>query len=211
MADTRRRLKLTRLRDNTVIIFPITPFPQFTWGMNVQSQDLLGVGEMDTGATPKLTTVNISNIILPHPDNHYEFAFSKNYPSFYLNYLWQFMKYQNNLLLEYYTSQTKIIHLNCRVVDIVGAGEKNGNKNIYIDNLKLKEYKDNKLSSMQFENVSQKAIDKYGSNIYYVKEGDNLINIAKNLYGDSSKWEVLMNKNGLSNPLAITVGMGLYI
>ena len=64
---------------------------------------------------------------------------------------------------------------------------------------------------MQLDTASQKAIKNYGSSTYTVKEGDNLINIAKRIYGDSSKWEILMNKNGLSNPLAIKVGMNLYI
>ena len=128
-----------------------------------------------------------------------------------INYLYQFWNENNNLLLKYYAPDYKIISLNCRLKRIGRAGEKNGNKNIYIESLKFKEYKDNKLSSMQLDTASQKAIKNYGSSTYTVKEGDNLINIAKRIYGDSSKWEILMNKNGLSNPLAIKVGMNLYI
>lgn len=213
MDSSRRKLKITRIRDNTVLIFPITPFPKFTWGVNKQKQDLLGVGEMDVGATPKLTTVNIPNVILPHPDNNYDFVFIQKMPSYYLNYLKEFVKYQNNLLLEYYadTESEKIFSLNCRLSDIEDVGEENGNKNIVIGKLKFEEYKDNRVYEREYLTDSQRAINDYGSNIYYVKDGDNLINIAKKVYGDSSKWQILMSKNGLNNPLDISIGMGLYI
>ena len=211
MADDRRKMSITRLYDNTTIILPITPFPKFSWEREDRSEDTLGLGEYETGSSKKLCVVDIDNIILPHPDNKYDFVFSNNPPSFYLNYLYQFWNENNNLLLKYYAPDYKIISLNCRSKRIGRAGEKNGNKNIYIESLKFKEYKDNKLSSMQLDTASQKAIKSYGSSTYTVKEGDNLINIAKRIYGDSSKWEILMNKNGLSNPLAIKVGMNLYI
>lgn len=211
MADDRRRLTITRLRDNLSFTFPITPFPKFSWGVNDQTQDLLGVGEMDTGHTPKLSVVNIPNIILPHKDNNYNFLLSDCSQSFIINTLWEFLNEQNNLYLDYYEPRFKTLHMYCRLKDMQGVGEVNGNKNIIIESLRFKQYKDNRLNSMDLQTDSQKAIEKYGSDTYYVKDGDNLINIAKKIYGDSSKWNILMNKNGLSNPLEIKVGMGLYI
>ncbi len=54
-----------------------------------------------------------------------------------------------------------------------------------------------------------KNIKNIYKNRYTVKEGDNLWNIAKKVYGDSSKYNILMEINGLSNDL-IHPGLVLY-
>nr|WP_241392885.1 LysM peptidoglycan-binding domain-containing protein [Clostridium saccharobutylicum] len=46
---------------------------------------------------------------------------------------------------------------------------------------------------------------------YTVKDGDTLVNIAKKVYGDSSKYTNLISKNNLENVNDISVGQVLKI
>ena len=48
MADDRIKMSITRLYDNTTIIFPITPFRMFSWEREDRSEDTLGLGEYET-------------------------------------------------------------------------------------------------------------------------------------------------------------------
>jgi len=54
-------------------------------------------------------------------------------------------------------------------------------------------------------------IASYGSDTYFVAEGDTLITIAAKIFGDSTKWAYLMNLNQLQNPIDLTVGQALKI
>ncbi|WP_238948861.1 LysM domain-containing protein [Clostridium sp. YIM B02569] len=209
MGEDRRKLILTKVKDNFSILFPLTPFPKFSSSMNISTAELFGHGETDTGAIRNLTKITMDGI-LPHPKNNYDFVFNNDYaPGYYTNYLYDWMVNQNNLLMSYRTDTQKISHLNCRIEKFDFA-EEDGSKNIKF-NLTLREYRENKLTDSNDVVNSKYVIDSYGSDTYYVGEGDTLITIAAKLYGDSSKWNYLMNKNNLKNPLILEVGQGLKI
>lgn len=204
----RRKLIITGIKDNVDLLFPITPFPKFSSEMEIQTIDLFGHGEKDVGATPKLTRVSMTGIF-PHPDNHYDFALDYKMPKYYINWLYYWMNNQSNLKMRYCTDSQNVSSLNCRVTKFDFA-EEDGTRNVKF-NLSLKEYKENKLTQSSMEVESEKVRESYGADTYYVGEGDTLISIAAKLYGDSSKWDYLMNKNDLKNPLDLTIGQGLKI
>lgn len=207
--DDRRKLILTKLNGNFSILFPLTPFPKFSSSMDISTEKLYGHGEMDTGATRKLTKITMSGIF-PHPDNKYDFVFNNDYtPGYYTNYLYQWMENQNDLLLTYRTDKKKITHLNCRI-EKFDYHEDDGTKNVKF-NLTLREYRKYDLTISDDEALSQKIRKEYGADTYYVGEGDTLMSIAAKLYSDSSKWVYLMNKNDLKNPLILTVGQAIKI
>lgn len=52
--------------------------------------------------------------------------------------------------------------------------------------------------------------DLFNGKIYIVKEGDNLWNIAKNLYGSGSEYYRLVKKNNIQDPNHIEVGWQLF-
>ena len=209
MADDRRKLIITKLNGNYSLLFPITPFPKFKSAMDLSTEKSFGHGEVDLGATRNLTIVTMSGIF-PHPDNGYNFIFSKGYsPMHFVNYLYQWMENQNDLLMQYRTDTQKICHLNCRVQDFDFA-EEDGTKNVRY-NLTLREYRKNNLNVADDEAISARARETYGSDFYYVDEGDTLISIAKKIYGDSSMWKYLQNKNDLKNPLVLEFHQQLRI
>lgn len=209
MGNDRRKLILTKLNENYSILFPITPFPKFSSGMNIQTVELFGHGEMDVGATRNLTKVTMSGIF-PHPYNNYDFVFNNDHmPGYYTGKLLTWMRNQNDLKLTYCTDREKLITLKCRIEKFDYA-EEDGTKNIKF-NLTLREYRENKLTQSNIIVDSEKVKKSYGADTYYVGEGDTLISIAAKLYGDSSKWDYLMNKNNLKNPLDLTIGQGLKI
>ena len=47
--------------------------------------------------------------------------------------------------------------------------------------------------------------------VYIVKKGDYLIKIAKQFYGDDSRWQEIAEKNNITNPRALQIGQQLVI
>ena len=209
MADSRRKFIVTKLNGNYSLLFPITPFPKFKSSMDITTEKSFGHGEVDLGATRNLDIMTVSGIF-PHPDNNYNFIFSKGIPPMYfINYLYQWMENQNDLLVQYRTDTQKICHMYCRVHDFDYA-EEDGTKNVRY-NITFREYRKNNLTLADDESISARARETYGQEFYYVGEGDTLINIAAKLYGDSSMWKYLQNKNDLKNPLVLDIGQQLRI
>lgn len=52
--------------------------------------------------------------------------------------------------------------------------------------------------------------DLFNGKIYIVKEGDNLWNIAKKLYGSGAEYYRLVKKNNIQDPNHIEVGWQLF-
>ena len=209
MADDRRKFIVTKLNGNYSLLFPITPFPKFKSSMDITTEKSFGHGEVDLGATRNLDIMTVSGTF-PHPDNDYKFIFRKGYsPGYFINYLDQWMENQNDLLVQYRTDTKKIFHMNCRIQDF-DYGEEDGTKNVRY-NITFRRYRENKLNVADDEAISARAKETYGSDFYYVDEGDTLISIAKKIYGDSSMWKYLQNKNDLKNPLVLEFHQQLRI
>lgn len=208
MNDEKRYLKIKGLADNVTLIFPITPFIKFNYGVETETVNVFGNGEMDTGFARKLARATMDGLF-PHPDNNYNFLLDNHAPRYFINWIYKWMNEQSNLYLTYCTRNNNISHLNCRIQEF-NVGEEDGTKNVSFS-LSLKEYKENKVQASQYVMDAREISKSYGSNIYYAEEGDTLITIATKLFGDSSKWSYLMNFNDLKNPLDISAGQAIKI
>lgn len=207
MDNSRRKVYVKSLSDNLEVLLPVTPFIDWNEGVNTSSQDLMGFGEIDTGSTPKLINLTLESFF-PFSGNNYDFALTTNNTEYYLNFFTTNMYNESKLLLTYCDENVIIRKINCKIIDFQHK-EKYGNKDVYYT-LKMREYKKLALND-RYSIDSVKIAKEYGSDTYYVGEGDTIINIAAKLYGDSSKWEYLMNKNNLKNPLDLKIGQGLKI
>jgi len=204
-----RRVWIKSSTEKLEMILPVTPFITYKESMTINTQDLFGFGEIDSGASVKLDTWSCESFF-PDYDNDYEFDVSRvKYSSdYYVEVFSRWMKEQQILEFQYYTDSKRINDYYCKITGF-SHGEKNGSKNIYYT-LDFKEYKELRLIDGQVVNSTATALS-YGSDTYYVGEGDTLVTIAAKLYGDSSKWTYLMNRNSLKNPLDLTVGQALIL
>ena len=207
MADERRYFKVTGKADNYSLVFPITPFPKFSASVDTKSERLLGVGEIDLGHTKNLIRCAITGII-PHPNNNYPFLLvPPKSTATYINWFNKWLNNQNDLLIEYYTKDQRIAHLDCRIQEFEWS-EEDGTKNIHYS-ITFKEYRN--IAINNGETNGKSVAESYGSSVYYVGEGDTLISIATKLFGDSSKWSYLQKVNGLTNPLYLNVGQEIKL
>lgn len=210
MSDV-RRVYIKSLAENLEMYFPVTPFVTVKESMNISSQDLFGFGEIDTGATPKLDTWSCESFFIDE-NNDYEFDLSyTKYPTdYYVETLSRWMKEQQILVFQYYRADGyyRYVDKYCKITGF-SHGEKYGNKDVHYV-LDFKEYKELNLIDQYIVNSTDIA-KSYGSDTYYVGEGDTLVGIAAKIYGDSTKWSLLMNRNGLKNPFDLTVGQGLKL
>ena len=206
-----RRVWIKSLTENLEIYFPITPFVTIKETMNTTTQDLYGFGEIDSGSSIKLDTWSCESFF---PDIHNNYSFDLSYTkypsSYYVETLSRWMKEGQALVFQYYVADGyyAINDYYCKITGF-SHGEKNGNKNIYYT-LDFKQYKELKISNQAIVNNTNIA-QSYGSDTYYVGEGDTLVTIASKIYGDSTKWSYLMNNNGLKNPLDLVVGQALKL
>lgn len=203
-----RKLYVKSLQDNIEILFPVTPFITWKTGLNKNSVDLYGFGEIGTGATPKLATW-ICESFFPHPINEYDFLVGENKgTNYYINYLYKWQKEQHILQFKYADDNgTSVSTWICKI-DTFEFGEKDGSMDIFYT-LGFTEYRELNLNGLYINRAKEIAINK--GTTYVVKQGDNLLIIASKVYGDSSKFKQLMNNNNLTNPLDIKVGQLLNI
>lgn len=204
-----RKVWIKSLSEGLEMILPVTPFITFKESMSVSTEELLGFGEIDTGSSIKLDSWTCERFF-PDYDNNYDFDVSgvKYSSDYYVEVFSRWMKQQQILEFEYYSAKKIINHYFCKITGF-SHGEKYGNKDIYYT-LDFKEYKELKLNNSYI--VDSNAIaESYGSDTYFVGEGETLITIAAKIYGDSSKWSYLMNNNNLNNPLDIKVGQALKL
>lgn len=211
MSNRRYACVYDSANNNLEIGFPITPFVTVKQGMNVNSQDLFGFGEIDSGASIKLDAWSCESLF-PDINNEYEFVVPGTQADafYYVNMFTKIMKEQHILIFKYYSLDPYVQYVDkyCKITGF-SYGEKNGSKDIYYT-LDFKEYKELKLVDQYIINNTEIAKN-YGSDTYYVKEGDTLLGIAAKIYGDSTKWSYLMNRNSLKNPLDISVGQALTL
>lgn len=191
------------------IFFPITPTLEWNESLTTSSQDLYGYGEVDTGENAKLTIITLEGL-LPHLDNEYDFLIEHNPPAFYINKIEEWMYGFKVLLFKYKTDSVLIKSMYCKITDFIY--KEKTNKDISFT-LKLRQHIDLGTSNDKYtgDNLSASAITSYGASTYYVEDGDTLISIAIKIYGDSTMWSYLMEKNNLENPLSITAGQALQL
>ena len=203
----RRKLYIKSYYDQKEILLPVTPLFDWNESMSATSQDLLGAGEIDTGMTRNLCTFTLTSFF-PAQGTNYDFALTNNTPAYYKNWLYRWM--DNYKLLFTYCTDEKVLRKIEGYITKFAVGEKDGSRNEHYT-IEVKEHKDLKCYSAQMSIDAQEVIRQYGTDAYYVGEGDTLMSIAAKLFGDSSKWDYLMNNNNLKNPLDLKVGQKLLI
>ncbi|OAV39803.1 LysM peptidoglycan-binding domain-containing protein [Clostridium saccharobutylicum] len=204
------RRKLCLVEENVFqIVFRVTPTLDWNESLSTTSQDLYGYGEVDTGETAKLTTVTLEGFFRLEP-----LPILKEYlvftPEFYMNKIEEWMFDFKVLLLKYKTDSTLMRSMYCKITDFIHKEKPNRDMAF---TLKLRQHLDleTSLTESSENDLSSSAIKSYGSSVYYVGDDDTLISIAIKLYGDSTMWSYLMQKNNLENPLSITPGQALNI
>lgn len=209
--DERRKVWIKSLPESLEMILPVTPFITFKESMSISTEELLGFGEIDTGSSIKLDIWSCESFF-PHENNSYDFDVSnvKYNARYYVEVFSRWMKQQQILQFQYYSPTEKINDYYCKIMGF-SHGEKYGNKDIYYT-LDFREHKQLKIDNQYLKNVdSDEIASSYGSDTYYVGEGDTLITIAAKIYGDSTKWYYLMDLNNLQNPLDIKEGQALKL
>lgn len=80
--------------------------------------------------------------------------------------------------------------------------------------LRLREYKFQNVSRQQAQQTGQTAQredERITPKTYTVVKGDTLWDIAARFYGSGTKWGVLADKNGITNPRLLQIGTVLYL
>lgn len=182
-------------------------------GKNSNSVNLLGFGEISDSGTPQLKTWSISSMF---PKTQYSMCTHtiKSNPYDYVSLIEKLKT--NNIVCTYVITQTNV-NYRCTIEEFEYY-ENDGSGDIYYT-ISFKEHKEIKLSTLGNTNAtsnvlyfnSDYTLDSTKENKVIVREGDTVIKIAKAYYGDSSKYEDILTKNGLSNPDDIKPGQVLII
>lgn len=99
------------------------------------------------------------------------------------------------------------------LIEDVSQSFREGDGDVWLS-LRLREYK--------FQSVSQQQAGQSGQSVqrederitpktYTVVKGDTLWDIAARFYGSGTKWGVLAEKNGITNPRLLQIGTVLYL
>ena len=208
--DEIRRVWMKAESDGLEIILPYTPFFKVNHSIEVESESTMS-GEVDLGYKVNLDTIDMEESHFPYfKSTPYRVDRVKYEPWYYKKVLEDWLKRGEIVHFTYYSDYKTINDYERMRITSFVPYEKNGNRNIYYT-MSLKEYKKQEISSATMDIDSARIIKEYGSPYYFVGEGDTLQNIAEKLYGDSDKWDYLMNNNNLKNPLDLTIGQKLKI
>ncbi|AGX43949.1 LysM peptidoglycan-binding domain-containing protein [Clostridium saccharobutylicum] len=222
--------------DIETIQLPISPSSyKIKSSKNSASINLLGFGEISDGGTPTLKSWTISSIF---PSKKYNICTCtpKSNPFDYCDLIEKLK--DNNIVCTYVITKTNV-NIQCTVDDIEYS-EEDGSGDVYFT-ITFKEHKEIKLTTNSSTETYYTGVDQMAtpsgyhnlatpytvsnlaqpsgySNLaqayttsYTVKDGDTLVNIAKKVYGDSSKYTNLISKNNLENVNDISVGQVLKI
>ncbi len=114
----------------------------------------------------------------------------------------------------YDSNKLKVINMPV-LVEHIAASEKDGSNDVYYT-LRLAEYRyvstgfsGSRLSTMPLTRAV--TVQPPTPQTYTVVKGDNLWNIARKFYGDSGKYTLLAEANGIKNASLIRPGMVLQL
>ncbi|NSB17432.1 LysM peptidoglycan-binding domain-containing protein [Clostridium beijerinckii] len=182
-------------------------------GKNSNSVTLLGFGEISDSGTPTLRTWSISSIF---PKTKYKTCTGsiKSNPYDYVQLVEKLKR--DNIVCQYIITKTNI-DMRCTIEEFE-YWENDGSGDVYYT-MTFKEHKEIKLSTLGNTNMtssvfymnSDYTLDTTKENKLVVRQGDNIVKIAKQYLGDSSKYEDILAKNGLSNPDDVKPGMVLLL
>lgn len=181
---------------------------------NNETFEVEGFGEISFIGKTSLATASIESFF---PNKAYSFCQYSNFPSpkecVALIEKWM----HSGEPIRYMVTGTSI-NMEC-TIEKFEYSEKDGTRDIFFT-LELKEYRRIALETKTVTATTNKTVTtskrvtpKPAVKTYTVKAGDTLSKIAKKVYGDSSKWKYIQNKNKdkIKNPNMIYVGQVLVI
>ena len=102
------------------------------------------------------------------------------------------------------------------LIEDVSQSFREGDGDVWLS-LRLREYKFQNVSRQQAgqsglsAQSSQREDERITPKTYTVVKGDTLWDIAARFYGSGTKWGVLADKNGITNPRLLQIGTVLYL
>lgn len=181
--------------DNGTLIIPVAPSDlMFLEDSDGQTIKLMNYGELPVGLNRKLATWEISSFFPYVSENKFKYPFIDKNTT--LRDPYEYCK----VLLEWKNNQTPLVFMfktwgnyyYCQIKSF-NFGRKDASGNIYYE-LKFQEYKE----YTKFN--SGAGSTNYSSDVYYPAVGENILQIAKKLYGDSSYYTKIMQLNNMDNP-----------
>jgi hypothetical protein len=203
------------------LIFPISPSDvMFNEDSDSQTIKLINYGELPVGMNRKLATWSIDSFFpirintgaysnsgeegyVTDKKFKYWFDISKGTELPYDDYCNQLLTWKNNQTPLVFFFQTWGGYYNCQIKKF-NYGRKDSIGNVYYQ-IDFQEY----IEYTNFDSGS--ASTDYSSDTYYPAEGENILQIAKKLYGDSDYYTYFMNLNSITNPLDIKAGQAYKV
>ena len=99
------------------------------------------------------------------------------------------------------------------LIEDVSQSFREGDGDVWLS-LQLREYKFQSVSRQQTGSSAQTAQredERITPKTYTVVKGDTLWDIAARFYGSGTKWGVIAEKNGVTNPRLLQIGTVLYL
>ncbi len=213
--------KFYLVKGNTKFQLPVPPAAiTVTAGNNTQTVDIYNLGEINLKGKPKLSGISFSTFF---PSVYYAFCQYKNIKGA----LWSAELIDN---WRKAGEPIKIIITGTNInmaatIENFTYGWKHGTKDIDFT-LELKEYRylESKNSNYYITTTYKYSVANKNTKYvrpsnkpsakptsYVVKQGDTLAIISKKIYGTTTKWRDIANKNNIKNPLKIKVGQKLVL
>lgn len=177
------------------LVIPVAPSDlMFLEDSDGQTIKLMNYGELPLGMNRKLATWGITSFFPYLSENKFRYPFLDKNTT--LRDPYEYCK----VLLEWKNSQTPLVFMfktwgnyyYCQIKSFK-YGRNDSSGNVYYE-LQFQEYKE----YTRF-NESVASTD-YSSDVYYPASGENILQIAKKIYGDSSYYTKIMQLNNMSNP-----------
>ena len=181
---------------------------QISHGTNVNVLDINSYGEIAVIGRGKLAEIEISSFF---PAQEYTFCAYNGFPEPY-DCVELIKKWKDTLRPIRLTITGTNVNLACAVENF-SYGEKDCTGDVYFT-LSLKEYRfpGAPISKITPESkAAKRPAEKTIPKKYTVKSGDCLWAIAKKLYGDGSKYSILVSKNKIPDPDLIYPGQTLVV
>lgn len=197
------------INDRTVLL-PISPSDlMFDETSDSQTIKLMNYGELPVGMNRKLAAWGISSFFPKREKRQYKDTkrLNREYDSVAWKYPFDISsgiedpyEFYCATLLDWKNSQTPLVFMfntwgeyyYCQIKSFK-YGRKDAIGNVYYD-LQFQEYKE----YTKF-NSGAGSTD-YSSDVYYPGEGENILQIAKKIYGDSGYYIKIMQLNNMNNP-----------
>jgi hypothetical protein len=203
-----------------VVTFPVSPSDiMFSESSDPQTIKLINYGELPVGMNRKLATWGFESFFPARINTAtYSNSAQKGYVTDNKFKYWFDVSdgttdpysYYSDKLLDWKNSQTPLVfffetwggYYNCQIKEFK-YGRKDAIGNVYYQ-IEFQQYK-------EYKKDESIATSDYSSDTYYPQEGENILQIAKKLYGDSNKYTQFMDLNGMKNPLDIVVGQAYKV